>query len=128
MTMAKVFLSITGLLFLPYGLYCVVEPGILTQYTGMGLSDNTAKIEVRAMYGGLQAAMGLFFLVCVANKDLTRPGLLVAVFCLGGLATARTFGLLVDGGDNGYNTAAVVYEGVSTVLALWAYKHTGKVA
>lgn len=123
----RIFLIITGLTFTLYGGYCLlINPMILNEYTGMGLSDNTALIEVRAMYGGLQGAAGLYLLFCSMQTSRFREALLVSVFAFAGLAGARAFGLAIDGGDNGYNFAAVIYESISGLLALVCLKLANK--
>lgn len=114
------FLAITGLIFTAYGLYCLFNPMIINQYTGMGLSDSTALIEVRAMYGGLQFTMGLYLLMCALDSAKVIQGLSVAIFMFAGLAGARAYGLSIDSGDNGYNFAATIYEVVSGIIAVTA--------
>ncbi len=118
MKLARGFLILTGIIFTGYGLYCIFNPMILNEYTGMGLADATALIEVRAMYGGLQCSLGLYLLFSGLQQTRAAQGLLVAVFMFAGLAGARAYGLTVDSGDNGYNFAAVIYESLSGVIAL----------
>ncbi|WP_101756855.1 DUF4345 family protein [Oceanicoccus sp. KOV_DT_Chl] len=118
MMLARGFLLVIGVIFTLYGLYCLFNPMILNEYTGMGLGDGTALIEVRAMYGGLQCTMGLYLLFCCSQIARVPQGLLVSIFIFAGLAGARAYGLTVDSGDNGYNFAAIIFESVSGVLAL----------
>lgn len=122
----RAFLIITGLIFTLYGAYCLLNPMIINEYTGMGLADNTALIEVRAMYGGLQLTAGLYLLFCSMQANRFREALLVSVFVFAGLAGARAFGLAIDGGDNGYNFGAVIYESISGLLALVCLKLANK--
>ena len=126
MKLARGFLLLTGLIFIGYGLYCLFNPMILNQYTGMGLSAPTALIEVRAMYGGLQCSMGLYLFYCGLQLPRVSQGLLVSVFFFAGLAGARAYGLTVDGGDNGYNFAAVIYEAISGLIALALLQLSGQ--
>ena len=126
MVVARGFLILTGLLIAGYGLYCLFNPMILHQYTGMGLSDPTAVTEIRAMYGGLQCAMGLYLLHCGLQPSRLGQGLLVSVFVFAGLAGARAYGLAVDGGDNGYNFAATLYEAASGLVALGLLQWHGR--
>jgi hypothetical protein len=118
MKLARGFLILTGITFTCYGIYCLFNPMILNEYTGMGLTDTTALIEVRAMYGGLQFSMGLYLLLSGLQQARAAQGLLVAVFLFAGLAGARAYGLTVDDGDNGYNFAAAIYESLSGLIAL----------
>ena len=117
-TIARIFLLLTALLFIGYGLYCLLNPLSLAETTGMGLTDNTAIIEVRAMYGGLQSSVGLYLLYGCIKPKQTAHTLLVLAFVYGGMAIARAYGLAVDGGDNGYNTSVALFEAINTVIAL----------
>lgn len=117
-TIARVFLALNGLVLAAYGIYCTFNPMILAEYTNMGLESGTAVTEVRAMYGGLQFTVGLYFLLCGLRKTMTANGLLVSLFVFAGLAGARAYGLTVDGEDNGYNFSAVIYETVCGLLSV----------
>ena len=118
-TLAKGYLVLTGLIFILYGGYCLINTLALTDATGMSLSDNTALIEVRAMYGGLQLSMGLFLFYSGLKTSTAGNGLLVLIFIYGGLAIARAIGLIIDGGDNGYNFMVTIFEGVNTLFGLF---------
>ena len=118
MTIARIFLILNGLVLAAYGIYCTFNPIALSEFTGMGLESNTALIEVRAMYGGLEFTIGLYFLLCGLRKEMTLNGLLVSLFVFAGLAGARAYGMVVDGGDNGYNFGAVIYEASCGLLSL----------
>jgi hypothetical protein len=125
MKFARGFLVFSGAAFLFYGLYCLFNPQLLTEYTGMGLSDATAMIEVRAMYGGLQTSMGLFLIYSALHVSRVSNGLLVALFIFVGLAGARAFGMAIDGGDNGYNFIAVTFESICGVICLVLLQRSG---
>ena len=118
MTIARAFLILNGLVLAGYGIYCTFNPMALAELAGFGLDNNTAIIEVRAMYGGLEFTIGLLFILCGIRKDMMATGLLVTFFVFAGLAGARAYGLVVDGGDNGYNFAAVIYETICGLLAV----------
>lgn len=118
MTIARAFLILNGLVLAAYGIYCTFNPMALAEFASFGLDNNTAIIEVRAMYGGLEFTLGLYFLLCGLRKDMLANGLLVSLFVFAGLAGARAYGMVVDGGDNGYNFGAVIYESCSGLLSV----------
>ena len=126
MKTAKGFLLCIGLLFLSYGIYCLINPNLLHDLTGMILSDNTALIEVRAMYGGLQITTGIYLIYCALNSQCVPQALILCVFMFAGLAGARAFGLTIDGGDNGYNFSAAIFEAISGIIALALLKQINK--
>jgi uncharacterized membrane protein HdeD (DUF308 family) len=126
MRLARGFLILTGVIILGFGIYCLFDPFILSDATGMGLSNPTALIEVTAMYGGLQISVGLYLLYASLQAERVLPALLVSVFLFAGLAGARSYGLAINAGDNGYNFVAVIYEIVSGLLALWLLQINGR--
>lgn len=120
MLLARIYLALSGLLLAGYGVYCLINPMVLGDLTGLVIATPTALIEIRAMYGGLELALGVYFIFSAILPETTRQGLFCLFLCLGSLAIARAAGLFADGGDNGYNAGALVYESVSAVLALVA--------
>ncbi len=115
---ARIYLILSGLILGPYGLYCIFNPMALQEFATLGLSTPTAITEVRAMYGGLEFSLGLYLLFCGLRTERVAQGLLFMVFCFAGLAGARAYGLAIDGGDTGYNFAALIYEASSGLIAL----------
>jgi len=113
----RIFLGATGALWLLYGLYCFGNPGALADGAGVVFQTQTGSTELRAMYGGLQAAIGLLALAGVVRADLTRPALLAMAFLTTGLASARLLGVLLDGGLSGYTVLGLLFEISSAVLA-----------
>ena len=115
---AKIFLGISGLVFAGYGLACLASPTIVADATGMQLATGTASVEVRAMYGGLQTAIGLLALLGVARDALRAPILLCLGVLFFGLASGRLVGIAVDPDPGSYNFGALAYEAVSAAIAL----------
>ena len=118
MDRTRVFLAANVLLWLPYGLYCLAVPGSLADVAGVAATTATGTTELRAMYGGLQAAIGLLALAAVLRPDLQRTALVALAFLAGGLFTARLCGAFVDGGLSAYTIGALVLESTLTVLSL----------
>jgi hypothetical protein len=55
---ARIFLGLSALIWLPYGLLCFFQPAGLAESAGVTFTNATGATELRAMYGGLQAAIG----------------------------------------------------------------------
>jgi hypothetical protein len=108
--MARIFLGINVLVWLPYGIFCFFQPGYLHEAAGLMIDSATAYTEVRAMYGGLQASIGFFALAALVRPDLVRSVLLAIAFLSCGLALGRLGGMLADGGISGYTWGAVGFE------------------
>lgn len=113
----RIFLAANVLLWLPYGLFCLASPGFLAEAAGVAATTPTGTTELRAMYGGLQAAIGLLALAAVLRRDLERTALTALAFLAGGLFTGRLVGAFGDGGLSGYTIGALVLEISLTVLS-----------
>ena len=118
MDRTRVFLAANALLWLPYGLYCLAQPHMLAEVAGVTATSPTGATELRAMYGGLQAAIGVLALAAALRRDLQRTALVTLAFLAGGLFSARALGALVDGGLSAYTIGALVLEVGLTVLSV----------
>ncbi len=114
----KIFLGINALLFIGYGLVCLVSPSVVADQTGLQLATGVASVEVRAMYGGLQTAVGLLCLAGATRPGL-QPGVLLAmVFLFFGLASGRMLGIAIDPELGSYNIFALLFETVFAVISV----------
>jgi hypothetical protein len=114
----KLFLGFHTLVWLPYGIYCFVAPAALAQSGGVAFQTPTGSTELRAMYGGLQAAIGALALVGAVRSEMTRTALITLAFLCTGLFTTRLLGVLIDGGLSGYTMAGLVFESFSAAVAV----------
>src|SRR5262245_42153406 len=124
----RVFLALEALVWLPYGLYCLVRPETLLGNAGVGIATPTGASELRAMYGGLQIALGAVCLLGLLRREQARSALLAIGVVTGGLAIARTLGTLIDGGFSSYTATALVFEWgscLSTAYLSW-YPEAGR--
>jgi cation transport ATPase len=115
----RVLLIINGLAFAGYGVASMLRPGIPATFSKITLDNPIAFTEVTAMYGGLQAGLGIVFLASAFRTHTLQTGLLVMIAAMGGLAVARAYGIALYGID-WYNGAACAYEAGSVVVAIVA--------
>jgi hypothetical protein len=113
-------LIFSAIIWLPYGAYCFLQPGALADAAGVVATSPTGTTELRAMYGGLQMAIGALALGAVFKPRLVSGVLLALVFLTGGLASTRLLGVVIDGGFSGYTGGGLGFEVASCVLALVA--------
>jgi hypothetical protein len=106
----RIFLVLEALVWLPYGLFCFVRPDFLHDGAGIGILTPTGGIELRAMYGGLQAAIGVLCLRGLATVERGRMAVTVVGTLTAGLASARTIGALLAGDFSSYTRFALVFE------------------
>lgn len=114
---AKPFLGLSALVWFPYGLYCFFAPGALAASAGVTFTTPTGATELRAMYGGLQAALGLLAFAGMQVPSLTRPALVTLATVTAGLGGGRLLGALSDGAWSGYTLLGLGFE-LGSVL--WA--------
>jgi hypothetical protein len=114
----RIFLAVSAVVWLPYGVFCFLSPGYLQQAAGIAATTTTAAVELRAMYGGLQTAIGLLTLLAALRASLVRPALTMLAFLCAGLALGRFGGIALDGDLSSYTLFAVSFETLSTVIAL----------
>ncbi len=116
--MVKIFLGVSALVWLPYGIFCFTTPSFLGDAAGVVAQTGTGTTELRAMYGGLQAGIGLLCLVALVRPGIVRPALLMLAFLTAGLFSARLAGLFLDGDLSGYTAGALLVESLSAGLAV----------
>ena len=123
--LSKVILGLVGVAFSGYGILVLFSPDLIAEYIGYSLVGPDSRIELLAMYGGLELGFGLFCVAGVLKQSLTRPALLSIIFIVGGLAITRTVAFLVSNTEvTEYTHGALVFEIILTSLALIAYlKH-----
>jgi hypothetical protein len=119
MKAVRIFLFVNAAAWLPYGLFCLVQPGFLGDVTGMTLDSSTAATEVRAMYGGLQAAIGTLALLGALRPAFLKPALTMLVFLCSGLFLGRAYGVFTDGQISAYTGSAVAFELIASSVAIW---------
>ena len=116
---ARAFLFVSALVWLPYGLYCFFQPGYLAEAAGVAASSTTGTIELRAMYGGLQAGIGALALFAALRPAWTRHALAALAFLCAGLFLSRFAGALDAGEVSGYTAFGLAFEFSSASLAIW---------
>ena len=115
--MLRLFLGASALLWLPYGLFCFFDPGYLAEAAGVTSTTPTGTIELRAMYGGLQAALGVLAGAALLRVALRRPALLTLAFVGAGLFTARLLGAVMSSDFSSYTVMALLLELTTSVFA-----------
>ena len=114
---SRVFLGLSALMWLPYGLLCLARPSFLEGTAGVAATNATGTVELGAMYGGLQIAIGVLCALGCRSiawraTALTTIGMLTA-----GLGLGRLAGVAAGGGMSSYTAAALAIEFVSAALA-----------
>ena len=122
----RVILGLQAIIFLPYGLWCLVNPGLLSGAAGITATSITGTIELQAMYGGLQTAVGVLCALAVFQAAYQRIALVALLFIFAGLAVPRITLGLMHGDFSGYTLFAMSFEGAMVVILLWLLSRGGQ--
>ena len=122
MIFARVVLVLTGLIYLVFGVFFLVDPEQAATIVCFWLGGPTAFTEVRAFYGGLEIGLAAFLVVCAVVRRFGPAGLLATLLLCGGTAAGRLVGMVVD---ESRSTVVVVSLAVELIvmalaaIALW---------
>lgn len=94
MSQEKWIFGTTAIGFAGFGIALLIFPNLIG-LVGVKELANSGLVEIRAMYGGLQLGLALFFLLAFNRPKWVRPALIVHMCVVGGLALGRVFGLVV---------------------------------
>ena len=94
--LARVSLVLTALVFFGFGALFALRPDAIGTM-GVVTESITARIEIRAYYGGLGLGLGIFFALAAARRGWHLPALVAQIGSLGGLAAGRVLGMSLEG-------------------------------
>ena len=98
---SKIFLHVYAVIFWIYGLSYALYPELMLSLISDAQSANSnAAIDVRATYGGMSLAVGLFTHYTAINSTRIKVGLAFVVLLMLAMALTRTLGILVEGNAN----------------------------
>jgi hypothetical protein len=121
MKYAKPYLLFTVLVWLPWGLMCVFDITLIADIIGVSAMTPSGNSDLRAMYGGVQTAVGLIAALALYDTRFF-PNLLFTLAFVGTcLALSRTYGLFVDDSSTAYTWGVLAYEyfaGISSMIWL----------
>jgi len=119
--MARVFLIIVGAAYLLLAGWCMLQPTKTASSIGFELRAGSGQSEYFTVYGGLQLALGLIFLLPLLKPELLSFSLLSCLIVHGSLALVRTASLLMYRGISGMTWGFAAGELVLFLLslALW---------
>jgi len=125
--LTQVFLVANSFFWLPWGFICLIWPGVWAGdvIPGMDvfdLSGGVARTEVRAMYGGLQMAIGVFALVGAFRARHRESAFLFFLLGLTGLVLCRLAGMIAEGDGTYLSFSTVITPGRYNQVGLAMYE------
>lgn len=128
MKLAKIMLWYTTAIWVGYGLWLFIDPKALA-YMGYGLDNWSAIVEVQAMYGTAEIALGIFALLGVLRpKRFMIPALTLWAMIYTALVIGRIVGIIQWGGTfavqfgvlpDSYNPGAMWFLELPSATLLW---------
>ena len=122
----RFLVGIAGIVFLALGIAGLTNPRWVMDFVGYSAATATVLVlgEVRGIYGGLFAVMGLYTLVAAANPAAHRGALLLIGLLWLGVCGGRLTGFYLDGDPGLPGWIAVGFESffglLLTMIALTA--------
>lgn len=93
--MVRNLLTIVGLAYLVLAVWCAVSPVKTSQSVGFDLQPGSGQSEYFVIYGGLQLALGLVFLLPLIKPDVTVFALMACVLIHGCIVLFRSLSFLL---------------------------------
>lgn len=119
-TLTIALLVQVGLGFLGFGAWLLFDAEAGLARVGIAALDRAGLIELRALYGGLELGLGVFFLLCGARPNWRRPGLWAVLLGVGGIGLTRLTGIALSGVFTSFLAVALAWELGSAALAALA--------
>lgn len=120
MSLARLMILLTALVFAAYGVGFIVAPLTMLEWaTGAVVNTPSAIIDLRATYGGLSLAVGLVLYGLGRSQGGTPLGLRVVIALMLGMGGSRLVGMVVDGGANAVMYTYLVLEIAAAAFATW---------
>jgi len=118
MKYSKPYLILTVLVWLPWGLVCIVDTDIIREIIGVTSVHPTGNTDIRVMYGGVQFAVGLMAVVALREPRYFENLLWALAFLGSCMALSRMYGLVIDGSGTVYTWGVVAYEAFAGTSAI----------
>ena len=129
MRLGKIMLAVTALVWIGYGAWLFVDPKGLS-YAGFGFPHWSVTVEVVAMYGAFEVALGGFALLALLRPaELMRPALLLWALLYSALVLGRVYGILAwdgsfamsfgGGHPESYNAGALFFLELPSAVLFW---------
>ncbi len=112
---ARIFLAIVGAAYLLLGIWCAAAPAQTAKSVGFDLQPGSGQSEYFTVYGGLEFAWGLIFLMPLLMTDMTRPFLIACVTIHASAVIFRAISLFLF---SGMGTTTYVLAGVEWLIFL----------
>ncbi len=116
-TPAKVLLLMAGFGFISVALQAFYNPQLVMDFVQTPLPNASARNSIRANYGGMNMALGLYMMYAAFKQQ--GFGLLLLSLFTGGFFIGRLAGFMMEGPANTFVHSWAVLEGLLCVGSVW---------
>jgi len=122
----RVLLLVGGVIMTAVGVLFLVAPTTLEQGMGVMQPEAPARTEIRAVYGGIELAVGAFLLWCWRVPRHAASGVLFAALFALGAGLGRVVGFAVEGAVDPRNLTWGALELAGGAYAAWLVIKRGR--
>lgn len=117
MRVERSFLAISVFIWAGYGVYCLSLPASLSLWHGVAAVEAHGSSELRAMYGGLQLAVGVLALQGLLLPKWRATALNAIAWFSAGLGLGRVLGMMLEGHWPGIAIGLSVFEWSNALIS-----------
>ena len=115
---AVFFVRLTGLIFLGFGVACVIAPAqVLEAATGATMQHPVGLIDLRATYGGMSLGVAVILFVLASSRATLRAGLWGVMAVMLGMAGGRVVGIILSPESNWVMSIYLALEVVAALVS-----------
>lgn len=96
MDSGKLAIVITAAAFTGFGTALMIKPESILKTIGIKAHKRVGRVELRAMYGGMELGFGGFFTMAALKDEYRRPALLAILCGIGTLGATRLASAIVE--------------------------------
>lgn len=122
--LVKAVLGLIGLLYVALAVFCSLAPQAAARKVGFDLIGGSGQSEFLVVYGGLELALGIVFLLPLFREDLLEFALLFCLILHGCLVVFRTISYLVYSDISGLTHRLAIGEWVILLVLAAAFVWT----
>ena len=116
--LAQGCLLLQGIAFFGLGVWFLIEPTTMASAIGLVPESPAGLAELRAVYGGLEIALGIFLVVTGFRANWSGIGLWLLLSCYGGITAGRVAGILLDQPDDTFTLQLLGFEAGSLLITI----------
>ena len=97
MDSGKLAIGITAAAFTGFGAALIAKPEKILGTIGIKARKPVGRVELRAMYGGMELGLGAFFTMAALKQEWRRPALMAILCGIGALGVTRYATAVAEG-------------------------------